>query len=178
MLKNSKGIKAFSLLCYIVGILGIGCFVYELVKAKGDYMSNLGLFVGLLVGGMMFLIVALTLNPPKVFNSKTLDFVSGLVLIAFAGICLAFLIFDCIKAFDWKTTILGTVCVLLCTSLGVALLKIAKQDINVDARIAKEEKEQAKLDKAKKPLTRCPHCGCKLDGSEKNCPNCTAMLDK
>lgn len=176
MQKNSKGITLFSILCYIVGVAGIGAFVYELVKAKGDYLSNLALFVGLLVGGLMFLVVAITLNPPKFFNSKSRNFVCGLVLLAFAAVTLAFLIFDCIQAFDWKTTILCVVIILLCGNFGTILLKIAKQDINVDARIEAEKKAEAKAEKNKAPLKKCPHCGCRLTGEESNCPNCTAIL--
>ena len=177
MLKNSKSIKFISIMCYLVAVLSLGVFAYELVKQKGNYMANLGLFVGLLVGGLMFLILAFVLNPPKLFNRNTLNFVSGLLLFAFAGVTIAFLIFDCIKAFDVKTTLICSVIAAFSLVFGVTILKIAKQDINVDARIAAEEKAEKKEQKKKAPLTKCPYCGCKLSNNDTSCPNCKSKLN-
>ncbi len=176
MLKNSKSIKFISIICYLVAVLSLGVFVYELVKQKGNYMANLGLFVGLLVGGLMFLVLAFILNPPKMFNRNTLNFVSGLILFAFAGVTLAFLVYDCIAAFDVKTTLICSVIAAFSLVFGVTILKIAKQDINVDARIAAEEKAKVKAEKQKKPLTKCPYCGCRLSDTDTNCPNCKSKL--
>ena len=55
MLKNSKGIKFFSVLCYLIGLTALGFFIYEMVTLKGEYEKNLGLIIGLGVGAVMFL---------------------------------------------------------------------------------------------------------------------------
>lgn len=177
MLKNSKSIKTVSIICYVVSVLSLVSFVYELIKQKGNYLDNLGLLVGLLVGGFMFLIVGVVLNPPKIFNRNTFNFASGLVLLTFAGVTIGFLVYDCIKAFDTKTTLICSLIGSFCLIFGVIVLKIAKQDINVDARISEENKTKQEAEENKVRATKCPYCGCRLSATDTNCPNCKSQID-
>ncbi len=175
MLKNSKGIIVFSVLCYLGALACLGTFVYELVKQKGNYMESLGLLVALLVGGLMLFVIGAILNPPKFLNKNTFNFVAGLLLICFAGVTLAFCIYDCVMSYDTTTLIICLVVMAVSAYFGIITIKIAKQDINVDARIEAEAKANAKAEEEKTPLTACPYCGCKLKG-QTTCPNCKSKL--
>ena len=83
----------------------------------------------------------------------------------------------CIVAFDVKTALICSLIAAFSLVFAVIILKIAKQDINVDARIKEEEKAKAKAEKQKKPLTKCPYCGCKLTDADTNCPNCKSKVN-
>ena len=65
MLKNSKSIKWFSLMFYMLGLACLGLLIYELVVLKGKYDENLAKFIGLGVGAFSFLLIGLTLSPSQ-----------------------------------------------------------------------------------------------------------------
>ena len=177
MLKNSKLINFISIVCYILGLASLGFFVYELVKNNGNYNSNLALFIGLLVASVMLITIAIVLNPPKMFNQKTAHFTGGLVLFLLAGLALAFLIYNCVTQFHLTTVLICAAVVLVGMFFGTILLKIAKQDINVDARIKQEQKVlDEKKAEERANLKACPYCGCRLTPQDEVCPNCKSKL--
>ena len=177
MLKNSNGIKFFSVLCYLIGLTALGFFIYEMVTLKGEYEKNLGLIIGLGVGAVMFLLIALVLNPPKMFNRKTFNFVCGLVLFAFAGVSLAFMIYSCVTNFELKNCLICGAVFIVGVLFGMYFLQIAKQEINIDARDKKQEKlEEAKKQEERANLTKCPYCGCRIKPEDDTCPNCKSKL--
>lgn len=177
MLKNSKTIKFISAICYLIGLAALGFLIYELVQAKGNFNANVGLFIGLIVGAIMFVLIGLVLNPPKMFNRKTFNFVCGLVLFGFAAVVLGFMIYSCVNGFVLKDCLICGAVFIVGVLFGMYFLNVAKQEINIDARDKKEEK-QAEAQKAEQraKLTKCPFCGCKITASDENCPNCKSKL--
>lgn len=177
MVKNSKGIKAFSIICYLLSLAAVGYFVYVMVKTNGDFGLNIGFNIGLIVAAVMFSIVGVVLNPPKVLNSKSLNLTSGLVLFGLSGVALAFLIYNIATGFAWETALICAAIIISGLFFGTILLKIAKQDINVDARIKAEQKAlDEKKAQERASLTACPYCGCRLQPTNEVCPNCKSKL--
>lgn len=178
MLKNSKGIKIFSIICYLIALTSLGFFIYELVKANGNFNSNLVLFIGLIVATVMLGLIALVLNPPKFLKRSTFTFITAIVLFALAGVALAFMIYSCVNGFVVKDCLICATVFIVGTLFGITLLQIAKQDINIEYRENKEKKEEIlnkQQNRAK--LTACPYCGCRLTPEDETCPNCKSKLN-
>ena len=177
MLKNSKSIKWFSLMFYMLGLACLGLLIYELVVLKGKYDENLAKFIGHGVGAFSFLLIGLTLSPLKMFSRNNVVLMTGVVLCVFAGVTLGFMTYNCIKAFDTKTFLICLAVALVSASFGVYMLKVAKQDINIEARDKKEQKqaEQEKKEERAK-LTKCPYCGCRITEKDTKCPNCKSKI--
>ena len=55
---------------------------------------------------VVYAIVGVVLNPPKVLNSKSLNLTSGLVLFGLSGVALAFLIYNVATGFAWETALI------------------------------------------------------------------------
>lgn len=177
MLKNSKLVTFISVVCYLLGLTALGFFIYEMIKFNGDYQSHLGLFIGLFVSATMLILIGVTLNPPKLFNQKSLHFIGGIVLYALSGLALAFLIYTCLTNFHLATVLICGAVTIVGVFFGGILLKIAKQDMNVDARIKQEQKElNRKKAEERANLTACPYCGCRLTAEDEVCPNCKSKL--
>ena len=177
MLKNSKGIKAFSVICHLLGLAALGYFIYVMVKTNGNFTADIGFNIALIVAAVMFSIVGIVLNPPKLLNTTSLNFVLGIVLFAVAGLSLALIIYTAVTQFVLETIIINGAIFVSGVFFGTILFKIAKQDVNVNARIKSEQKAlDEKKAQERASLTACPYCGCRLQPTDEVCPNCKSKL--
>ncbi len=177
MLKNSGRIKLLSFVSYLLGLGCLGLFIYQLVVLKGKYNDNLAMLIGLGVGVFSFLLIGLTLSPLKIFKRTNLILIAGILLCFFAGLTLGFMVYDIVKAYDLKTLLICIAVAVVSAGFGMHLLMVAKQDINIEARDNKEEKEKLQVQAEERAsLTKCPYCGCRITAKDKKCPNCKSKI--
>lgn len=82
-----------------------------------------------------------------------------------------------LKVSNALSLVLLAVFALLSVAIASIILRITKQDINVDEKYKKQKQaEQQVIIKERAKLTKCKYCSCSITKEDVNCPNCKSKL--